>query len=83
MIQQTETRFRINDWKNYSYIFSSFNPQSTQSHIQLHVYDGVRYKQDEEQTQEKEHFKKKRWQIPFWFYNSCICLILCNKQKNE
>lgn len=46
------------------------------------MYDGIGYKQDKEQTQVKERkIKKQEWQIPFWFYSSCICLILCNKQK--
>lgn len=55
MIQQTETRFRINDWKKKSFIFFFFfqSPKHTIVN-QLHMYDGVRYKQDNEQTQEKE-----------------------------
>lgn len=60
MIQQTETRFRINDWKNYSYFFFFFfqSPKHTIVN-QLHMYDGIGYKQDKEQTREKERKYQK------------------------
>lgn len=55
MIQQTETRFRINDWKKkVSFFFFFFQSPKHTIVNQLHMYDGVRYKQDNEQTQEKE-----------------------------
>lgn len=57
MIQQTETRFRINDWKNYSdFFFFFFLFQSPKHTIvnQLHMYDGVGHEQDKEQTLEEE-----------------------------
>lgn len=61
MIQQTETRFRINDWKNYSYFFFFFfqSPKHTIVN-QLHMYDGIGYKQDKEQTREKERKIKNK-----------------------
>lgn len=59
MIQQTETRFRINDWKNYSFFFFFQSPKHTIVN-RLHMYDGVGYKQDKEQTQEKERKIKNK-----------------------
>lgn len=60
MIQQTETRFRINDWKNYSFFFLLLSIPEAHNVNQLHMYDGVGYKQDREQTQEKERKIKNK-----------------------
>lgn len=46
MIQQTESRFRINDWKNYSDFFFFFQSPKHTIVNQLHMYNGVGYKQD-------------------------------------
>lgn len=64
MIQQTETRFRINDWKkNYSYFVFFFQSPKHTIVNQLHMYNGIGYKQDREQTREKvRKIKKEKWQ---------------------
>lgn len=56
MIQQIETRFRINDWKKKIFFPLLSVPEAHNN--QLHMYDGKGHKQDKEQTQNKEKKSK-------------------------
>lgn len=67
--------------KNYSYFIFFFQSPKHTIVNQLHMYNGIGYKQDRGQTQEKVRKIKKSDKSPFGFYSSCICLILRNKQK--
>lgn len=71
MIQRTETGFGFNEKTIHS--FPGHNNQSAP------LVQWNRIQTGQEQTQEERKIKK----IPFWFYTSGICLILCNKQKRK
>lgn len=62
-------------------LFSSFNPEAHNSQSAPHVWWNRIQTGQKIDTRGREKSKGKV--SPFWFYRSCICLILCNKQRKN